>query len=129
MTEHDRQQWEVTDGKLSHVTRSGKRVKLRPGDRFHPTTRQIENNSLVNVARPTGGTRGAVVAGADVGLRALSWGSDPAKAAALEAGLTVEEMEAVGPSGETGYIMADVRAALEVREEGAAGADAEPTAG
>lgn len=121
-SDYSHETWEVTGGKMSYRRQTGERVQLGPGDTFQPTLKQVADGSLENKARKVPGDRGRVPVGMvvskDIGLRTLEWGHPTALRRALDAEpmLTVEEMEAVGPTGATGYVTADVERALESRE-------------
>lgn len=101
----------------THVDAEGKR--LTAGETFHPTNRQVATGSLRGKASPVAGSEPRrSVRGADIGIRALEWGSDVALRKAVKNDVTVEELEAAGgPTGETGYVTADVNRALAAREK------------
>ena len=106
--------FEVTTGK--HVDADGR--EIGPGGTFHPTRRQVESGSLAGKARRVREDTSVSFSGADIGIRALEWGSDVALKRAVQNDVTVEELKATGgPSGETGWVTADVNAALDAREE------------
>lgn len=112
--------WRVKTGR--HYDRDG--TLVMPGETFNPTVRQVRTGSLEGKAERVSGPTAVSTAGADIGLRALEWGSDAAMKKALDpAGdgsvpaLTVEEMEAAGATGETGFVTKDVNRALAAREE------------
>lgn len=141
--EHSRDTYEVVSGKLHHIDERGERVTLAPGATFHPTLRQVDSGSLENKARKVkaGSPKAGVVVGVDFddegnivredeateagidagpaprSLDGLAWGSKTAlkKARNAEPPLTVDEMEAAGATGETGFVTADVNRALEAR--------------
>lgn len=124
---HSKETWKVTGGKMHHVNTKGERVTLTEGETFHPTRRQVKGGSLEGKAVKVKGGTSVSTSGADIGIRALEWGSKPALKKALDAEppVTVEELEAGdGPSGETGYVTADVTAVLDARA--AAEQDEEP---
>src|SRR5690606_28030561 len=106
---------------------------IRTGETFVPDARALEKFPGKFV--PVTDGPGRLVAGADIGLRTLRWGSDAAMRRAMDAGLTVEEMQAVGSSGAGGFIAADVRRALEARAragkagKGSSGPGADPGRG
>lgn len=106
--------WRVTSG--YHRDRDGD--VHGPGETFRPTVRQVQGNTLKGKAERVKVHDNIRSTGADIGLRALEWGSDAALQKAIHAKppLTEEEMEAVGPSGATGYVTADVNEALEARD-------------
>lgn len=90
-----------------HTSESGDVVQQ--GEVYEPSQADLRNKQ--DLWEPV--TEGASVAGADIGLRSLEWGSRAALDSALDAGLEVADFEGIGPSGATGYVMADVNAARE----------------
>lgn len=120
-SEHVPDTYEVLGGKLHHITGRGRRETLTAGRRFHPTFRQVRGGALRGKARKVkdAPSRAATTVSKDVGLRTLEWGSPHALRMALAAQpvLTVEEMEAAGATGATGYVTDDVRRALDARRE------------
>lgn len=107
--------YEVTRGKVTDV--DGR--DLGPGEHFRPTRRQVAKGTLEGKARMVRQDTSVSARGADIGIRALEWGSEIALKKAVKNDVTVEEMEATGgPSGETGYVTADVNAVLEARASG-----------
>lgn len=113
---HTEDLYEVEGSYHYHRTEQGERVRLEPGDRFHPTTKQVADGSLEGKARKVSESSGSTSAtvGADIGLRALDWGSEKALEVALEAGIDADAFaEAVEPGGATGYVTSDVRGYLE----------------
>lgn len=130
-SEHSRDTWEVTGGKMYHRTEKGEQVQLVEGDTFHPTLKQAKGDSLRNKARKVkdGGhsirTTVSVDFDEDGNIVPDEPGPDTctlddldmtpaARRDATEAGLTVAELEAVGATGANGYITDDVARALEV---------------
>lgn len=103
--------YEVTDG-VKYLP-GGKGKRLGPGQRFHPTERQVRDGSLRGKARELSATelRGlgkpsrasgkTAVEGSDIGVRALPISSKLATYA-LENGLTEEDFAGVEPAGESG---------------------------
>lgn len=104
------QVWEVTEG-LKHVPGENGRPKtLTPGMRFNPTEKQVAQTlegrgGLLNKARELNGSeyagigrgdRKPMVAGADIGLRALPM-AEGTRRKAWAAGLTEEDFEGVEP--------------------------------
>lgn len=115
---HSKETWKVTGGKMHHVNTKGERVTLTEGATFHPTRRQVKGGSLEGKAVKVKGDTSVSTTGADIGIRALEWGSKAALKKALDAEppVTVEELDAGGgPSGETGYVTDDVTAVLDAR--------------
>jgi hypothetical protein len=107
-----REVWEVTDGLkyLPAKERGGKQQVLGPGNRFHPTTAQVEQTrrgkgGLLGKARELTATemgafgRRAVSAGADIGLRSLPM-TQHALSLALEFGLTEDDFRGIEPDGD-----------------------------
>lgn len=137
---YSRDEYEVKAGKIHHLREDGKRVLLRKGDRFHPTLKQANTGSLEHKATKVrdGGRPNSVTVGVDFdgegnivreakpeasppapgfSLGALPWGSSAAKRKAEDEGLSVDELEAVGSTGATGFVTDDVNRALAAREE------------
>lgn len=118
-TLHTKDTYRVDAGKMYHRTEQGEKVRLTKGDTFHPTLKQVADGSLENKAsKVKEGKPLSFTVSADIGLRTLEWGSEVALRKALDASprLTVEEMKAVGPTGSTGFVTADVNRALDARE-------------
>lgn len=113
--------YEVTDG-LKYLP--GGKV-LGPGNRFHPTVRQVRQGSLRGKARElTQSEYGSVrtsrkrasVNGADVGLRALPM-ADTTLDLALRADLTEEDFAGVEPGFEGRYTRSQVQEIIDARDE------------
>lgn len=83
------------------------------GEVFEPTSEELDK--VGDKLEPVSSS--APVQGADIGLRALDWGSDAALDRALDADLTTDEMREVGATGSTGFVTSDVDRALEARDE------------
>lgn len=108
-SDHVRDEYEVEGSYHFHRTESGERVRLEPGDRFHPTRKQVAQGSLAGKARKVSESSGPTsVSGADIGLRSLDM-TDAALELALDAGLEVSDFEAVEPAGAHGdYLKSQV---------------------
>jgi hypothetical protein len=103
--------WEVTDG-YKYLPGG---VKLGPGNRFHPTVRQIEQTArgkggLLGKARELTGAeyrdvkrQGKTFSGADIGLRAIAM-TEPALQAALAAQLDEQDFADIQGEGNDGRI-------------------------
>lgn len=114
--------YEVTDG-LKYLP--GGKV-LGPGNRFHPTERQIRNGSLKGKARELAQSeyasvsrkeRRPVSSGADIGIRALPM-AEGTLALALEAGLREEDFAGLEPGYEDRYTRSQVEEIIEARDAG-----------
>lgn len=102
--------WRVKDD-AAYVYKDG--AKYGPGDRFRPTRRQVANQTLTHKAeKVTEHSPPSQHTGADIGLRALTWGSDAALKLAISEGVDADELATREPSGATGYVKADVEALL-----------------
>lgn len=94
--------YEVTDG----YKRLPGGLVLGPGQRFHPTEKQVRDGSLKNKARELSRSeyrdlrapRKSFGVGADIGIRALPMAEGTLQLA-LEAGLTEEDFKGVDPEG------------------------------
>lgn len=114
--------WEVTEG-YKHLPMQGEKRTLRlgPGHRFHPTVDQVEKTrrgkgGLLNKARPLTATemdglrsaRRPMVAGADLGIRAMEFTSEGTAEYALSCGLKEEDFDGVKPAYGGKYTRAQV---------------------
>lgn len=99
-------------------------IRLGPGQRFHPTERQVRTGSLKGKARELSRSeyesvkrseRRVVSTGADVGIRALPM-ADTTLDLALREGLTEEDFEGVEPGFEGRYTRSQVTEIIEARE-------------
>lgn len=109
--------YEVEDGYMTHTDPSGRERRLGPGDRFHPTKKQVRDGSLTgkaSVAEPA--TESPQAAGADIGLRALDM-TDSALELALDEEVDADDLvDAVEPSGDEGrFWKSDVEEYLDQR--------------
>lgn len=114
--------FEVTDG-LKYLP--GGKV-LGPGNRFHPTERQVEQGSLRGKARELTQSeygsvsredRKPVSNGADIGIRALPM-ADTTLKLALRAELSEEDFEGIEPGYEGRYTRSQVEEIIEARDAG-----------
>jgi hypothetical protein len=112
--------FEVTDG-LKYLP--GGKV-LGPGNRFHPTVRQVESGSLRGKARELSQSeygsvsredRKARSRGADIGIRALPMAETTMKLA-LGAQLTESDFEGVEPGYEGRYTRSQVQEIIDARD-------------
>jgi hypothetical protein len=107
--------YEVTEG-YKHLPGG---IRLGPGQRFHPTEKQVASGSLrgkaVEISREAYRTverqaERPTIAGADIGIRALPMAQSTATYAITE-GLTEADFAGVEPEGANGrFLMAQVEA-------------------
>jgi len=97
---------------------------LGPGQRFHPTVKQIKDGSLRGKARELSASelRGmrhtsTTFAGADIGLRTIPMAESTLKLA-LGAGLSEDDFAGIEPGAEGRYTRAQVREIIAARDEG-----------
>lgn len=92
-------EYEVVEGYHHVRDASGRSKRYGPGDRFHPTRKQVESNSLEGKARKVRDAyEPTTTQGADIGLRSLPM-TDAALELALDEGLSEEDFEDIEPDG------------------------------
>jgi len=95
-------------------------IRLGPGQRFHPTVKQVRTGALRGKAREL--TRdehrsmtGKVFSGADIGIRALPM-ADTTREMALKAGLRESDFEGIEPGFEGRFTRSQVQRIIDGKD-------------